>query len=391
VTLLTSVLSFWIILAGICTEAVLFMTFNLLPEKLAWPIGFFMTTPVCFHCIPMLILFLLSIMGNPKQIPLQIYSTLLALWPPREDYTLTPAGLIRFCWDFIKFLVNAFGFFWKVAFPLAGMFPASNESSSRFARYFLREPCRYWPPLDPQTKKKDNKHPKEKWIYINGINTSKSIADVDREMLYRMFERPIHLVHNPTYTFIGDLLQCFAGKTGILKFGYIEPTDVLKQQLCESLREAERDGIETVVLLAHSQGTIITSNAISELGEDDDILELMKKKLEVYNFANCAHQTPSENVKHLENISNKGDFVAWLGHLFPEILKPFWLDKGGNSISISGKDVIESHNWGHNLYSHYLNQMAVHGQYNESRLVKNYMVDRGVFLSKVFDERYVVA
>lgn len=386
VALVTALLSMWVILAGMSTQAVLAMASNLLPGTVAWSIGFFMTTPICVLCIPALISAVAGVSGLPLSIPFVIYSTFLSLWPRHEAYT-SPADLMRFCQDAISFAMAAFGTLWKYFIPPL-FFAASNESSPWLAWLLLREPCKYYPPLESQTKKGDNPFPEEKWIYINGVATTKDIADANRIMLYRMFGRPIHLVHNPSDTILLDLIECMAGKTGLMEFGEIEPREVLKAQLRKSLTEAKQNGVKKVVLLAHSQGTIITSNAISELGEEGggDIRALMKDMLEVYNFANCAHQTPAENVSLLENISNGGDVVAWLGHLFPKILQPYWLDKGGKPVSISGEDVIEPSLWGHLLNTHYLFPMARSGKYQKSKLVSQYMNEKGKFVKSVSGE-----
>lgn len=131
-----------------------------------------------------------------------------------------------------------------------------------------------------------------------------------------------------------------------------------------------------VVLISHSQVTIITSNALEDLGRDPDpnVIPLMKKYLEVYAFADCAHQMPGNNVKYLENISNGADTVAWLGVLFP--FKRFWQDVNRQPITIDGIDVNEPLRWGHLLETHYLKPMSSDGAYKKSRL-RDYL-DGGV-------------
>jgi hypothetical protein len=120
-------------------------------------------------------------------------------------------------------------------------------------------------------------------------------------------------------------------------------------------------------LIAHSQGTIITSRALQNLhGDSLRTHQLMNKYLEVYLFANCAQQTPGHHLKHLENISNKRDTVAWLGALFP--FKEFWEDKYGRGIVKGGSFLVtEPYFWGHLLNSHYLDHMKK-GWYKGSRL-----------------------
>jgi len=383
VALLTGITSLWIILAGMSTQAVFGMTANLLPETMAWALGIFMTTPICFLAIPAFLSAIVGVAGLPFSLPLLIYSTILSLWPKQQKKYSFPRDLVPFLQDAFTFVIDAVGTLWKYfIFPLPS---ASNESSPWISWLLLREPCKYYPPLESQTKKGDNHFPEEKWIYINGVATTKAIADANRIILFRMFGRPIHLLHNPSDTILLDLFECLAGKTGLFNWGEIEPREMLKEELRKSLHEAKQNGIKKIVLVAHSQGTIITSNALTDLGKEDDTKALMQELVEVYNFANCAHQTPADYVKHLENISNGGDVVAWLGHLFPKALQPYWKDKSGKSLSISGEGVIEPRLWGHLLNSHYLFQMSF-GKYPESLLVKDYMQtnQKGQVVNKLF-------
>jgi hypothetical protein len=94
--------------------------------------------------------------------------------------------------------------------------------------------------------------------------------------------------------------------------------------------------------------------------------ELMKDYLEVYAFADCAQQMPKKNIKYLENISNGGDTVAWLGVLFP--FPYFWQDVNCQPIQIDGVRVEEPLLWGHLFETHYLNPMQFRGAYRNSRL-----------------------
>ncbi len=134
------------------------------------------------------------------------------------------------------------------------------------------------------------------------------------------------------------------------------------------------DDYKKVVLIAHSQGTIVTGNTLTDLLSDtaeQEIKDLMKRKLEVYNFANCAHSMPGmPSVNYCENISNGGDIVAWLGHLFHFTFRPldsFWIDANGDSLQIGGKSVIERFLWGHLLNTHYLLPMKKGNKYTNSR------------------------
>eukprot|EP00571_Detonula_confervacea_P016595 CAMPEP_0172311104 /NCGR_PEP_ID=MMETSP1058-20130122/13717_1 /TAXON_ID=83371 /ORGANISM="Detonula confervacea, Strain CCMP 353" /LENGTH=399 /DNA_ID=CAMNT_0013024179 /DNA_START=234 /DNA_END=1434 /DNA_ORIENTATION=- len=234
---------------------------------------------------------------------------------------------------------------------------------------------KYYKASDPKMGMPDNKFPKELWMHVNGIGTNGADAKMNCREIYEMFGRPVDLLHNPTDGMLLDLLECIAGKTGLMHFGVIEPRKLLMEKLAENLKGAKAKGITKIVLIAHSQGTIITGNAISNLGENDkELAELMKELLEVYIFAGCAHHMP-DNVKHLEYLSNRGDVVAWLGHLFPKLLAPIWRNTWGKPLFFCDEGVshIEPTLWGHSLAPHYLQQMK-NGKFAKSKLASEYML-----------------
>jgi len=193
----------------------------------------------------------------------------------------------------------------------------------------------------------ENKFDNEIWIYINGIATTKDVSDTHRKLLFDMFGRPIHLLQNPTQGLLWDLFECFSWKLGLFVHLKTPPEDALIALLKKKLDEEKK-----VVLISHSQGTIITGNALNHIALAPKYLALMKKHLEVYNFANCAHQMHSSHVNYLENICNGRDLVAWLGHKFP--FPEYFFDENYYCIQITGKRIEEPEQWGHLLNSHYL-------------------------------------
>lgn len=216
-----------------------------------------------------------------------------------------------------------------------------------------------------QTYGPDQDSDDELWIYINGVATPQSIAFQNCVMLNKLFHHKILAVHNTTNSILVDLIHCIIGKLFSGKH-CLASRRVLKKTLTDALKGAHSK--KKVVLIAHSQGTIVTSNALSELykEKDPEIIRQMKDKLEVYNFANCAHKLPpAAAFKHMEHIHNKGDIVAWLGALFP--FPTMWLDDHDEAMSLEGKMVCEPGLWGHMLNTHYLVEMTK-GHYNSSKL-----------------------
>lgn len=251
----------------------------------------------------------------------------------------------------------------------------------------------------------DNDYNKEElWIYINGIATTLEGAKINCRKMRELFGQPVKLLHNPTENPVLDIMECMIGKTGLLKHGSTKPRDQLRNIL---LREMKIENYKKIVLVAHSQGTIITGNAVADISDaannaipEDDIswfdkdsiwfdkgdngetmkrkaAELKKtlKKFEVYLFAGCAHHVDGAFVHRLECLSNRGDFVAMLGHLFPDFLKPLWKNTRGNGIVYKdNKSFEEKSSWGHLLLSHYLGQFD-EGLFSGSKLSKEYLVD----------------
>lgn len=363
-TLLISFKAIAVIAVAICTQSIVYLSFGAIPRMLALPVGLFMITPLCFFWIPMICILLVGVCGEPWSWPLLIMATIQAWWPNTGSFVSdTPVFLGKVVFNIYRAL-----------FP---PIPIEAKPGATGLQWLLfQEPCMAYHPDKKQQD--DNKYPEEVWIYINGVATTKEIADTNRDLLFKMFGRPIHLLHNPTNGFALDVFECVEGKTGLFEIG---KKPIPRRQLKDLVRDKlELKDVKKVVLIAHSQGTIITGNTLVELGFEEETLKLMKEKLEVYNFADCAHEMPAHNVAYLENLSNEGDLVAYLGHLFP--FPKLWItlskqeDKNGyEGINITGKSVIEPRLWGHLLNSHYLIPMLLgRGKtFASSKLVTKYM------------------
>ncbi|MDX2321489.1 MAG: hypothetical protein QNK26_12950 [Moritella sp.] len=251
----------------------------------------------------------------------------------------------------------------------------------------------------------------EQWIFVNGIATNEDVAMMNSELLSQLFKRPLTVVHNQTDSTVLDLVECVTGK--VFKTtpnlndeqSMTEPAVKATVAVLEALKDPAKD---RVVLLCHSQGTIITANVLRALqksisqvkavqhapetkltlqlnnlerlafdlfwrdtmftftdDELDSYLVTMMKKLEVYTFANCAdkmnyvcHSTNGKGeligLPYIENFANQFDLVARLG-----VLSPLQGDDSG-IIEIDG-GVYEKQGanaWGHLLNQHYLFGMA---------------------------------
>ena len=229
--------------------------------------------------------------------------------------------------------------------------------------------------------------PHEAWFLINGILTNDAVAQMNAAYLSYLFHRPITLIQNATDSFPVDMLECILGKEWQRT---TEPVIKAMPVIYDALKRPE---IEKVVVVTHSQGTIIMANVLRWLyaltippmtsreeamagdfryadpcfifpDDDrlnpDDFVKLSYQelaKLEVYNFATCANRMtyypprlPGENVPWIEHFGNERDMVARLGMLAPRVLD--------REIYIEGPRYVHEKAWGHLLNAHYLFPLA---------------------------------
>merc|ERR1712032_1264645 len=138
------------------------------------------------------------------------------------------------------------------------------------------------------------------------------MARATSSKLFKIFGRPITCIHNPTFSVIADLIECVVGR--LMGDRIRSKTRKLGHELVKNMLLDETK--QKVVVLAHSQGTIVASNVLADVNkeaEGDERLAEAMKKLELYFLANCAHQTIVGKASYVENISNEWDPVAMLG------------------------------------------------------------------------------
>jgi hypothetical protein len=249
--------------------------------------------------------------------------------------------------------------------------------------------------------------PDEAWFFINGIMTNASLAQLNAAYLSDIFHRPITIIQNTTSSWAFDLAECAFGKQWKKEWSKLkEAYRKAFPPIYDALKSPDK---KKVVIIAHSQGTIIASVVLSilkylagvepELVSDRQPLQTLPAsegflpvpetvpleraptaapemvfpyegvlvpedfegltvdelaKLEIYCFANCAtHMTYHSKanqfnrpVPWIENFGNEFDIVARLGMLAP--------DKAEASIKIDGPIYMVPDAWGHLLNEHYL-------------------------------------
>ena len=266
---------------------------------------------------------------------------------------------------------------------------------------------RFWRPTSyyrqPDPNGSYSTYPNEHWFFINGVGTNEDVARINSSYLARLFYRPISVIQNATDSLFLDLYECAIGK------GFkTDPDDKDRKTMTEPAWRATKEILEAVntkrthrvVIIAHSQGTIIAANvlravnkaleraerrgpdckwhkftenmmgsvqaeaapslhrevaqALSKLTADGVHYALEKMaKIEVYTFANCAdimcYVDGQRTVPYLEHFANENDLVARLGVLSP-------LHCGSDAlIEIDGNVFKRDAAWGHLLNEHHLN------------------------------------
>ncbi|MGZ6576143.1 MAG: hypothetical protein ACXVHB_33150 [Solirubrobacteraceae bacterium] len=218
---------------------------------------------------------------------------------------------------------------------------------------------------------------REKWLFINGILTDEGVAQLNAEYIADLFHRPITVIQNSTDGAVEDLAECAVEKA----FGRNgEAATVAFPAIYDALKDPQA---ERVVVVAHSQGTIIASVILhlmkliyrqrgrrSAVARDRDAVrremrtarvdldledfdELTREdinKLELYCFANCAtkmrYVDAAAGKPWIESFGNQYDLVARLGMLAPHPKR--W------GVEIDGPRYERPGAWGHLLNRHYL-------------------------------------
>lgn len=233
--------------------------------------------------------------------------------------------------------------------------------------------------------------PEEAWFFLNGIMTNDAVAQVNAAFLADLFHRPITLIQNSTGSLVADLLECMLGKE------WSRTTEAAVKSFPAIYDALKARSKQRVVVICHSQGTIITSVVLRMLLEitraprpeavpaaeafgmpyaepefvypSDEPVRLEEfepleidelAKLEIYAFANCAnrmqrHPTVRVNglpVPWIESFGNEYDLVARLGMSAPR--------PEARGIQIDGPRYEHKGRWGHLLNEHYLVDIEKH-------------------------------
>lgn len=224
----------------------------------------------------------------------------------------------------------------------------------------------------------------ERWLFINGIATTREMAKLNVSQLTKLFGHDFINVHNPTQGVVHDIVE-----SALQKFTNIntEPSARAFIEIADALLDPS---VKKVRVVAHSQGTIIVGDALDLIycgidkkffdrtNMNDEELEqflslshgtlpsyemrkrfadlkdqtkLVCDKLELYMFANAASRMCYLNeescLPHIESYVNESDIVTRLGALARDEFHREDL------IRIDGPVLFRT-GYGHLLNAHYL-------------------------------------
>ena len=225
--------------------------------------------------------------------------------------------------------------------------------------------------------------PDEAWFFLNGIMTDDYLAQVNAAFVSYLFHRPVTLIQNSTDSFVIDMLQCMIGKEWAQM---TEPVIKAFPVIYDALKSPQK---RKVLVIAHSQGTIIIANVLRllyalvrqppaamlealevaaeyagpefvypdqfpiDLDDFEQLEEEELAKLEIYCFATCANvltyyksEEGRRPLPWIEHYGNEYDIIARLGMLAPS--------PNAREIQIEGPRYVRKNAWGHFLNEHYL-------------------------------------
>ena len=322
--------------------------------------------------------------GSEKEMKdlLAILQDALSFWPP-----LYPNSILGHPWTWIpphpeysefrifdtRDMMRAIKYFVDVTVPALPF--EMPENLPGFGTAVFWRPTRIL--FQPDPNDDPYSHPDEAWVYINGIGTNPEMARLNASYLAKIFGRPMTIIQNATDSIMVDLFEAVLGKALPV---VTEAAAKAYPFIHHALHHEDK---KRVVVLCHSQGTIVMSNVLRALVDEshreslEEGLRRMRqehdcslraiedtellKKLEIYAFANCADvmmhapvglTEAGNRVPWIESYGNQYDFVARCGALAPNREK--------HGIRIDGAIYVNDGAWGHCLNHHYLRRMMTH-------------------------------
>jgi len=154
------------------------------------------------------------------------------------------------------------GYASRVGLDLAISSQLSKRPDTTYDGAFVGRNGQTFPPTTPLNQipavtPSDGRQPNETLIYINGINTTKDGQAASLQSIADKTGQRVIGIHNATEGMINDLGQCIADK---LDKGRNPAVDTLADTVYSEIKAGH-----SVHLIAHSQGGLITSRALTHV------------------------------------------------------------------------------------------------------------------------------
>jgi len=147
------------------------------------------------------------------------------------------------------------------------------------------------------------------------MGTAGPVALLNASEIARLFGRPVHLIHTPTWGLLRDVAESITART-LRKDGKLSRPAM--HILVDALENNDR-----VVLVCHSQGSIVASYIVRKLLRHPSTRPLVKKR-ELYCIGGVADSldidpqltlAAGHPVPYVEHFANGRDYLAQLGIL----------------------------------------------------------------------------
>ncbi len=230
IALVTSVMGLMIVIAAIATQPTMSFSFGKIPSTLAWIISFgafyyaYSIHGVSLgYLIGLLVLCMVcGVIGTPIDYNRKLLAKLFKRKKqrlsasveeveeePSEDWVdMIQKTFLRIPVRIILVLLAIL----ETVFNSMVLHEGGLKTESWFWDKLFENREKFYDYEEVYGKKVQNDYAEELWIYVNGIKTDLRAAKKNCKQMYKMFGRPVKLLHNPTNGTVLDLMECLMGK-----------------------------------------------------------------------------------------------------------------------------------------------------------------------------------
>jgi hypothetical protein len=207
----------------------------------------------------------------------------------------------------------------------------------------------------PGVTPRNNPNPTQTFVYVNGISNDKDTQFRSMQQIADATGGKVIGVHNATEGMVADLAQCVKDK---LDKGTNPAVDSLADTVYSELKAGR-----SVHLMAHSQGGLVTSRALTDVanrlriedGMSKSQVEKLLGKVNVETFGGAAGHYP-DGPKYVHYVNNKDIVPTWFGQGNGKGLDDWALRDGGKGAVVRRFEHGSGINGTHGLNDAYLPQ-----------------------------------